>query len=118
MVQLHQLKEAISESNTRVIAISVDGPTNANFMIEKTGVDIDILCDENLEAIGLYGLEDDQLMPWDIIDGKSSKDNGDRRISLCANVLINQEGFITSQWQGHYNFRQDHHETIKILNSI
>lgn len=117
-MQLHQIYEEIVKTNTRVLAISVDGKENANVMIEKTGIQFDILCDEALEVIRMYNLEDDDKMVWDFIDGKSRKVKTPRSISLSANVLINQQGTIISQWQGHYNYRPHPELTIASLKNM
>jgi len=110
--------DQVVETGTKVLAISVDGQTNANVMKEKTGVSFDILCDETLDVIRLYNLEDDELMLWDYIDGKSRKSNEPRTISLSANILINQQGTIISEWNGHYNYRPSPEQTLEILRRI
>lgn len=118
LVQLHQVYDRIVETGTKVLAISVDGQANANVMKEKTGVNFDILCDENLDVIQKYNLEDEELIRWDFINGKSRKIKEPRSISLSANILINKQGTIISEWNGHYSFRPSSEETLEILRRI
>lgn len=117
-MQLHQVYNQVVETGTKVLAISVDSQAIADVMKEKTGVKFDILCDENQDVIRKYNLEDEELMSWDYIDGKSRKANKPRTISLSANILINQQGIIMSEWNGHYNFRPSPEETLEILKKI
>lgn len=114
-MQLHQIYDRVVETGTKVIAISVDGQANAKETKEKTGVGFDILCDENLDVIGMYHLKDDELKHSVYINGKSVKAKEARTISLSANILINQKGIIISEWNGHYSFRPSAEETLEIL---
>ena len=60
MAQVRHLKTEIDNTGTKVYAISVDGAEKASAMKRKTRFDYDILCDEKLEVINLYGLVDDE----------------------------------------------------------
>lgn len=118
LVQLHQEYENVLKTDTKILAISVDNPEKAEAMKEKTGVEFDLLCDENLEVIKAYHLVDEQLAGWDYIDGKSRKTKEARNIALSANIIIDKNGTILSDWRGHYNFRPSATETIDLLKKI
>jgi len=111
-------KDQIDNTNTKIYAISVDGADKANSMIRKTRFDYDILCDEKLNVIKLYGLIDDEQLKWDYIDNKVQRVEEFRTVSLAATILINQNGFIEYQWSGNYNLRPSIDETIKVLKVI
>ncbi len=118
MMQVHHEYKKVLETETVILAISVDGQENAKIMKEKTGVQFDILCDSNLDVIKLYGLSDEEPMNWDYTDGKTRKSKEARTISLSANILINQKGFIQSNWSGHYNSRPSIESTLEILKKM
>ena len=118
MTQVRHDYDRVKETGTKILAISVDGQDKAQIMKEKTEVEFDILCDENLDVINKYALVDDELMNWDYIDGKVRKTRSDRHISLSANILVNQKGFIVSTWSGHYRYRPTIDSTIEILTEM
>ena len=118
MTQVRHVKDQIDETNTKVYAISVDSVENAKAMMRKTRFDYDILCDEELDVISKYGLIDDEQLKWDYVDNKVQRVEEYRTISLSANILINQNGFIEYHWSGNYNFRPSIEEMIEVLKVI
>lgn|GEM_PF-2912507 len=115
---MQQEYKRIKELNAEVIAISVDDTIKAKAMKEKTNATFDIFCDEELVAVMLYDLVDDELMDWDYIDNLNRKTKDKRKISLSANIIINQDGNIVDFWSGHYNLRPSIESTIEILRKI
>ena len=87
-------------------------------MTELTGAEFSILSDPKLEVAKLYDLVDDELMEWEYIDGKTRKVKEKRQISLSADIIIKQDGYIVSTWSGHYGLRPDLDRTIGILEKI
>ena len=118
MAQVRHLKTEIDNTGTKVYAISVDGAEKASAMKRKTRFDYDILCDEKLEVINLYGLVDDEQLKWDYTDEKVQRVDEFRSISLSATILINRNGFIEYNWSGHYINRPPIDEAVKILKNM
>lgn len=105
------------DKNTKMFAISVDTLEAADAMKKETETDVDILY-KGLDVIKNYGLLDQEKTQWDYFDGKIRKTIESREMSLSATLLIDMNGTILYQWQGHYRYRPTFDTLIPIVESL